>query len=395
MAWLEQQLLLQHARQQQQQQQQQQQPAGKKQAAKKHRQAAGSLTASQADPAACVRIHGYLTTIPALADCCGDQWLAGPLASHMQLCVRLAWAVLRCEGASPNSSGGYSTCRTAEEYGTAALIYAAAAVLHLVRNLAKELSPSYQPSNEFPQLADGAASNALYCLLLMNLAQHAMWLQKNVAEQRNGQEALPEQHHSLLLQELGVEWLAQGVLPKLPAASVNEIGAAMVALRHHMNLAASPEPAACLVDVTGTLHALLGTGAAAAELRKAYSSHPQQVCQGLEAALRLLLLHAVISGTGAAATLGSAARRFVSSKPGSSSSSSSSDGPAVYGPAAKQLFSLLVTCVKAADQQVTSSSSNSDRDCTSENAAAPSTTLADILISQGECSKQRAGVQRG
>uniref|UniRef100_A0A383VP47 Uncharacterized protein n=1 Tax=Tetradesmus obliquus TaxID=3088 RepID=A0A383VP47_TETOB len=95
----------------------------------------------------------------------------------MQLCVRLAWAVLRCEdGSSSSSSSASTTCRTAEEYGTAALIYAATAVLHLAGHLARQLSPTYQPNMGFPELADGAASNALYCLLLMNLAQHTMFL---------------------------------------------------------------------------------------------------------------------------------------------------------------------------------------------------------------------------
>uniref|UniRef100_A0A383VN84 Uncharacterized protein n=1 Tax=Tetradesmus obliquus TaxID=3088 RepID=A0A383VN84_TETOB len=153
-------------------------------------------------------------------------------------------------------------------------------------------------------------------------------------------------------------------------------------------------PAACLVHFAGALHVLLGTGAAAAQLHKTYVSHAQQVCQGLGAALRFMPLHAVTGSSGATATLVGVACSFMSSKPGSSSSdsdgsSSSSGERSECGPSAKQLFSLLVTCIKAAGRQVDSSSCSSSSDENSGSSAndANLPTLADILVSYGECFK--------
>jgi hypothetical protein len=108
-AWLKNQLRQQHIRQQreqqreQQQQQQRQQPGAKKQASKKQRQVSGNTAAAQLDAAAAVRIHMYLNVLPALAACCGDQLLTGPLAAHMEACVRLCWAVLQWDEVSSNS----------------------------------------------------------------------------------------------------------------------------------------------------------------------------------------------------------------------------------------------------------------------------------------------------
>uniref|UniRef100_A0A383WFT3 Uncharacterized protein n=1 Tax=Tetradesmus obliquus TaxID=3088 RepID=A0A383WFT3_TETOB len=242
-AWLEQQLLQQHTRQQRQQEQQQQSGA-KKQAAKKQQQAPGSLTAAQADPAACVRINTYLSTFLGLAESCGkhDELLTGPLAAHMELCVRLASAVLRCEEAhSSSSSSSSSTRSSAEENAKVTFQGATMAALNVVESMAKQQARTFslQHAKEFPQLSDAATSDALYLLLLLNLAMHTKALHDKAAAQSSGQPQLPEPHHRLLLQGLGVEWLEHSTVWTRTSMSVQDISAATVALRHHMNLAAA------------------------------------------------------------------------------------------------------------------------------------------------------------
>jgi hypothetical protein len=224
---LEEHLLLQHAWQQH-QQQQQRQLAGKM----KQRPPPGSLTATKAHPAVCARIQIYLCLLPGLADICGGDHFSGPLAPHMELCVRLSWAVLRCEEAS-NGSSSNPPGSTAGDYARAALDFAAQSALDVAGSVAKQLTDNFVRTREFPQLADAAASNALYHLLLVKLALCAQVLQESSAAKASGQQVLPQRHHRLLLQELGVEWLEHSHLHKHAAATLADIAAASVTLRHH------------------------------------------------------------------------------------------------------------------------------------------------------------------
>jgi hypothetical protein len=142
-------------------------------------------------------------------------------------------------------------------------------------------------------------------------------------------------------------------------------------------------------------------GTAAAQLQEAFSSHPQQVCQSLEAALRLVLQAHPLQSAGHGGvseyrsrvqTLVEAAhsctRRDLSS---GSSGSSSSAQPVVEGAAAKQLFSLLVTCLKAAGQMIddasSSSSSNVERCDAGDNSTNRAYALAAQLAPAELCSR--------
>jgi hypothetical protein len=95
------------------------------------------------------------------------------------------------------------------------------------------------------------------------------------------------------------------------------------------------------------------------------SSHPQQVCQILEAALRSTLqqqqrgLITVDPKRGRVLTKAGCSCAAACVQPDASSSSSSSTvGQASGGAAAKQLFSLLASCLKAAGQLIDAVSSN-------------------------------------
>ncbi|WIA37024.1 hypothetical protein OEZ86_014008 [Tetradesmus obliquus] len=213
-AWLERQLLLQHTRQQQPPPPQQQQQRTSKQSGKKQRHAPGGLTEPQADAAACVRIHAYLRLFMMLAASSVFEWLAGPLAAHMELCLRLAWAVLRCQDSCRDTHGSSTPYRTAEEGAKGALRTATEVALTWADMLAQQFAYNAQHEKQLPQLADASASVALYCLLLANLAQHVMALHEKVEKQGGGCVALPEQHHRLLLQELGIGWLQHSELRK-------------------------------------------------------------------------------------------------------------------------------------------------------------------------------------
>uniref|UniRef100_A0A383VLT5 MYND-type domain-containing protein n=1 Tax=Tetradesmus obliquus TaxID=3088 RepID=A0A383VLT5_TETOB len=257
--WLEQQLRLQQSRQQRQssqQQQQQQQPGAKKQAAKKQRQAAGSLSAVQADAAACLRIGTYISVYSLLADCCGEGWLAGQMAPHIGLCVRLAWAVLRCKescrisssttsssSSSSSSSRSSSMGETAEGYARSEVTCATNLALAVVQSLAAQVACTCDSDLTLRKLADSAARDALHSLLLVNLALQVMALHESAAEQRGRQQLLPQQHHRLLLQELGIEWLVHSDLRSRSSSSVKAVGAAVIVLKHHMNLAAAQRDA--------------------------------------------------------------------------------------------------------------------------------------------------------
>jgi hypothetical protein len=110
--------------------------------------------------------------------------------------------------------------------------------------------------------------------------------------------------------------------------------------------------------------------AGTAKLHEAYSSQPQQVAQSLEAALRYTLReqHTLQDSNDRVSMLVKAAGTCVFKKTdGSSSSNSSSAKPGANSPAAKQLFSLLVTCLKAAVQRVYRGSSSSS--CSSDGGA--------------------------
>jgi hypothetical protein len=128
--------------------------------------------------------------------------------------------------------------------------------------------------------------------------------------------------------------------------------------------------------------------AGTAKLHEAYSSQPQQVARSLEAALRYTLReqHTLQDSNDRISMLvkatGTCARRC----PGSSSSSSA--GSSTNSPAAKQLFSLLVTCLKAASQWIfdsSSSSSNGGSQTSDVDTKGVVTLLADHLGSQELC----------
>uniref|UniRef100_A0A383VKY6 Uncharacterized protein n=1 Tax=Tetradesmus obliquus TaxID=3088 RepID=A0A383VKY6_TETOB len=95
---------------------------------------------------------------------------------------------------------------------------------------------------------------------------------------------MPEQHHRLLLRELGVGGLAQGVLPRLTTACVNDIGAAMVALRHHMNLTAAVRDAAAGGGSSSSSGASSLTPSLAAAAAAATGRLQLQCCGGRSAA---------------------------------------------------------------------------------------------------------------
>ncbi|WIA22436.1 hypothetical protein OEZ85_004737 [Tetradesmus obliquus] len=279
--------LVEHTKQQQQQQQgqqqQQQQPPGsKKQPAKKQRQSPSSLTPPQADAAACVRISTYIQMFTALASACGDALLTGPLGPHMELSVRLAWAVLRCKDGSRKTRGSSMMCSTAEEYARGAFTGATMAAIGLTGSLAKELSEDYQHDMQLPRLVDAAAGGALYYLLLANLGLHAMALQEAVGEQGSKKQMMPQHHHTLLLRELGIEWVEACLLRKRTSIALSNAAAAMVALRHRMNLAAA-------------VHNDDGRGSSSSSSSSSSSrSSSSSTCGTLEAAAMLTILQEAV-----------------------------------------------------------------------------------------------------
>jgi hypothetical protein len=213
-AWLENQLQQQHARQQQ---QQQQQPKGKKQAASKQRQASTKPAASQLDAAACARMLAYLIVLPPTAMCCRSKsLLTGTFAEHMKLCVRLCWALLQWDTtiSSSSSTGGSHSrnlygqaSRNAEEHARWSLVRAAHIGLGFSGDVAVEVAYRRQENLGYPQLADQLADTAVFGLLLVNFALCVARLHARVSADSSRQVQLPEEHHRVLLQQLGVEWL--------------------------------------------------------------------------------------------------------------------------------------------------------------------------------------------
>jgi hypothetical protein len=106
-------------------------------------------------------------------------------------------------------------------------------------NLARQLACDFGPTQEFPQLADAAASSALYRLLLVDLALCCQVLQESLAAGSSGQQVLPQQHHRQLLQELGVAWLEHSYACKGSSSPMVHFAAASLALANQMNLAAA------------------------------------------------------------------------------------------------------------------------------------------------------------
>jgi hypothetical protein len=163
----------------------------------------------------------------------------------MEACVQLAWAVLRCEeassssGSTPTTISSSSTPTSTEAIARAGIAGAAGSAVVVAGSLAKQLSYPFVRTREFPKLADAAASNALYRLLLVKLALCCQAMQENSAVTASGQQVLPQQHHRLLLQELRVAWLEHSEMRKGNSAPLADIAAATVALRHNMNLAAA------------------------------------------------------------------------------------------------------------------------------------------------------------
>jgi hypothetical protein len=148
-AWLENQLQQQHAKQQQ------QQPKGKKQAASKQQQPSSTPAALQLDAAACARMLAHIAVLPPITmSCSAYPLLPGPFAEHMQLCVRLSWALLHWDAtiSSCNSSSGIrrsrnnqcgQDCRNAEEHARWSLFCAAVMGIGFSGDVAaKELSRS-------------------------------------------------------------------------------------------------------------------------------------------------------------------------------------------------------------------------------------------------------------
>jgi hypothetical protein len=231
-AWLENQLQQQHAKQQQ-QQAQQQQPKGKKQAASKQRQASSKPAASQLDAAACARMLAYLIVLLPTAMCCRSKsLLTGPFAEHMKLCVRLIWTLLQWDTTISSSSsstsgvhsknkygqesnsGGHSKnkygqeSRNAEEHARWSLVRSAHIGLGFSGDVAVEVAYRRQENLGYPQLADQVAVTAVFgLLLLLNCALCVARLHTRVSADSSRQVSLPEEHHRVLLQQLGVEWL--------------------------------------------------------------------------------------------------------------------------------------------------------------------------------------------
>jgi hypothetical protein len=145
--------------------------------------------------------------------------------------------------------------------------------------------------------------------------------------------------------------------------------------------------------------ALCVADSAAAQLQEAFNSHPQQVCQSLEAVLRLNMqdheLQSPVQDSGnfynRAQVIVEAAHSCTTWGERASSSSSSSSRTAdevsvVEGAAAKQLFSFLVSCLKAAGQVIddisSSSSSSSSSDVDRCDAAGDSANRAESSAGQ-------------
>jgi hypothetical protein len=224
----------------------------------------------------------------------------------MEACVRLAWAVLRCKEASSSSSS--SICNTAEEYGRPALTAAATSAWDLTVDVTEQIARIYLPGNVFPQLADGGANNALYRLLLLNLAMCCLAVQDDTAEQCSRCSVLRvPQHHRLLLQELGVEWLEHSGTCKGLATPFVHFASVSLALTHHMNLAAaaarhiaggsssSSSRAMVVLSSSAAAAAAAGGGsAAAAGTARASSSSSSSCCSGVDEAALLTLLQAAL-----------------------------------------------------------------------------------------------------
>jgi hypothetical protein len=248
-AWLENQLQQQHARQQQ------QQPKGKRHAASKQRPASSSPAAAQLDAAACARMLTYLVILPPNAMCAsGYPLLTGPFAGHVQLCVRLSWALLQWDAtiSSSGSSGGGrrgsmkqygQDCSNAEEHARWSLLHAATVGIGFSGDVAVEVAYRRHGNLRYPQLADQLADDAVFGLLVLNFALCVAAMHARVSQESSSQVPLPEQHHRVLLQQLGVEWLqrlpfAQHIGEQQMRQPAQFILAASATLSQHMNRAA-------------------------------------------------------------------------------------------------------------------------------------------------------------
>jgi hypothetical protein len=115
-----------------------------------------------------------------------------------------------------------------------------------------------QKDSGLPQLADRLAGNALCSLLLVNLNLCVTAMDESVSGNDSRKVAVPEEYHRVLLQQLGVEWLASSVLAQevcweRASKAEEHIAAAAAAAKHQMNLTAASSSSSSAVAAAAML----------------------------------------------------------------------------------------------------------------------------------------------
>jgi hypothetical protein len=222
--------------------------------------------------------------------CSAYPLLPGPFAEHMQLCLRLSWALLHWEAtiSSCSSSSGIrrsrnnqcgQDCRNAEEHARWSLFCAAVMGIGFSGDVAAEVLSRSRTDIGYPQLADQLADSAVFGLLLLNFALCVGAMHTRVSQESSRQVPLPDQHHRVLLQQLGVEWLelmpfAQHVGEQRARQPVQFILAASETLGQHLNRAAlgtssssSSRPATALTAAANSSGSSSSSGVATAAMQ--------------------------------------------------------------------------------------------------------------------------------